>query len=261
MILGLHKGIPPLFVNLRSLYVDKDKVEVISSLLVQYKEALKLHGHFSDQEKDNPREPASALLWTYYYLAQHYDYLGETEKALMEIDAAIDHTPTLIELFVTKGRIYKVKFHIIDDYHDDYRRAQSSYYEEQRERYMWPKKVFLVMYVDEQHAGNVQEAYKWLDEAQGLDTADRYINSKCAKYMLRANLIKEAEETCGKFTREGVLAMENLNEMQCMWIQTEAANAYKRLGKYGEALKKCHEVDRVRIMYRSMTVYIRASSM
>jgi len=34
-----------------------------------------------------------------------------------------------------------------------------------------------------------------------LDTADRYINSKCAKYMLRANLLKEAEETCTKFTR------------------------------------------------------------
>ncbi|XP_053975392.1 N-alpha-acetyltransferase 15, NatA auxiliary subunit isoform X2 [Hylaeus anthracinus] len=198
---GLHKGVPPLFVNLRSLYTDQNKAFVILSLVLQYKEALKAHGHFSDEEKDNPREPASALLWTYYYLAQHYDHLGLTEKALHEIDAAIEHTPTLIELFVTKGRIYK-------------------------------------------HAGNVQEAYKWLDEAQGLDTADRYINSKCAKYMLRANLIKEAEETCEKFTREGVLAMENLNEMQCMWIQTEAANAYKRLGKYGEALKKCHEVDR-----------------
>lgn len=109
-IVGLHKGVPPLFVNLRSLYADKQKVEIISSLLVQYKEALKLHGHFSDEEKDNPREPASALLWTYYYLAQHYDYLGQTEKALIEIDAAIDHTPTLIELFVTKGRIYKVRF-------------------------------------------------------------------------------------------------------------------------------------------------------
>lgn len=105
--------------------------------------------------------------------------------------------------------------------------------------------ILRLTFTSHQHAGNVQEAYKWLDEAQGLDTADRYINSKCAKYMLRANLIKEAEETCGKFTREGVLAMENLNEMQCMWIQTEAANAYKRLGKYGEALKKCHEVDRV----------------
>lgn len=99
--------------NLRSLYTDKEKVEIISSLLVQYKEALKLHDHFSDQEKDNPREPASALLWTYYYLAQHYDYLGQTEKALIEIDAAIDHTPTLIELFVTKGRIYKVGSYIL----------------------------------------------------------------------------------------------------------------------------------------------------
>lgn len=59
--------------------------------------------------------------------------------------------------------------------------------------------VFLSLFV--QHGGDVMEAYKWLDEAQGLDTADRYINSKCAKYMLRANLIKEAEETCSKFTR------------------------------------------------------------
>lgn len=198
---GLHKGVPPLFVNLRSLYMDQHKVDIIQSLLIEYKNELKSHGHFSDSDKEMPREPASALLWTYYYLAQHFDYLGMTEKALNEIDAALAHTPTLIELFVTKGRIYK-------------------------------------------HGGNPQDAFKWLDEAQGLDTADRYINSKCAKYMLRANLIKEAEETCGKFTREGVPAMESLNEMQCMWIQTEAANAYQRLGKYGEALKKCHEVDR-----------------
>lgn len=63
--------------------------------------------------------------------------------------------------------------------------------------------------------------------------------------MLRANRVKEAEDTCAKFTREGVSAMENLNEMQCMWFQTECALAYQRLGKYGEALKKCHEVDRV----------------
>ena len=39
--------------------------------------------------------------------------------------------------------------------------------------------------------------------------------------------------------------MENLNEMQCMWFQTECAAAYRRLSNFGEALKKCHEVDRV----------------
>ena len=44
----------------------------------------------------------------YYYLAQHYDFLGNTDKALDYVNLAIDHTPTLIELFVCKGRIYKV---------------------------------------------------------------------------------------------------------------------------------------------------------
>ena len=48
--------------------------------------------------------------------------------------------------------------------------------------------------------GNLREAVKWMDEAQSLDTADRFINSKCAKYMLRANMIKEAEE------REGLIS-------------------------------------------------------
>ena len=56
-----------------------------------------------------------------------------------------------------------------------------------------------------------------------MDTADRYINCKCAKYMLRANQLPEAEAMCSKFTREGVPAMENLNEMQCMWFQSECA--------------------------------------
>ncbi|KAI5639842.1 NMDA receptor-regulated protein 1 domain-containing protein [Phthorimaea operculella] len=77
-----------------------------------------------------------------------------------------------------------------------------------------------------------------------MDTADRYVNSKCARYMLRARHVKQAEEMCAKFTREGVAATENLNEMQCMWFQTEAAHAYQRTQQWGEALKKAHEVDR-----------------
>ena len=42
--------------------------------------------------------------------------------------------------------------------------------------------------------------------------------------------------------------MDNLNEMQCMWFQVECAAAYQRLGKWGEALKKCHEIDRVGVL-------------
>merc|ERR1712106_25059 len=124
-----------------------------------------------------------------------------TEKALTLLKEALDHTPTLIELYIIKGKILK-------------------------------------------HAGDYLGAYEALQEAQSLDTADRYVNSKCASYLLRANLVKEAEEMCSKFTREGVSAMDNLNEMQCMWFQTECARAYDRMGLFGEALRKCHEVDR-----------------
>lgn len=47
------------------------------------------------------------------------------------------------------------------------------------------------------------------------------------------------------FVQEGASAVENLNEMQCMWFQTECALAYKDMNKFGEALKKCHEIERV----------------
>lgn len=50
---------------------------------------------------------------------------------------------------------------------------------------------------------------------------------------------------CQKFTREGVPAMESLNEMQCMWFQTECAYAFQRMGRFGDAVKKCLEIDRV----------------
>ncbi|XP_014249372.1 N-alpha-acetyltransferase 15, NatA auxiliary subunit-like [Cimex lectularius] len=200
---GLRKGVPPLFVDVRSLYKDCNKAQIVENLVLAYKDSLERISLFPTRldANDDVPEPPSTLLWTYYFLAQHYDFFRQTEKALKYINIAIEHTPTLIELFVTKARIYK-------------------------------------------HAGDVFKAYHWVDEAQALDTADRYINSKCAKYMLRANLIKEAEEICSKFTREGVSAMENLNEMQCMWFQTECALAYQRLENWGEALKKCHEVER-----------------
>ncbi|GAB6026014.1 N-alpha-acetyltransferase 15, NatA auxiliary subunit [Chamberlinius hualienensis] len=203
---SLRKGVPPLFVDLRPLYKNSDKVKLIEELTLGFVDSLKTNGFFTKEDSMKSgelksKEPATALLWTYYYLAQHFDYLEKYAQALEYINTAIEHTPTLIELFIVKGRIYK-------------------------------------------HADNIQEAVKYMDEAQALDTADRYVNSKCAKYMLRACMMREAEEMCSKFTREGVSAMENLNEMQCMWFQTECALAYQRQGKFGEALKKCHEIDR-----------------
>lgn len=197
---ALRKGVPPLFVDLRPLYAKPEAAALIDKMLTGFLENQLKLGSF-DCEGVVMQESPTSLLWTYYFLAQHYDHKQDYAKALELINAAIDHTPTLIELFTLKGKIYK-------------------------------------------HAGDPEEAVRCLDEAQSMDTADRYINCKCAKYMLRANKVAEAEAMCGKFTREGVPAMDNLNEMQCMWFQGECALAFQRLGMFGESLKKCSEIDR-----------------
>lgn len=57
---------------------------------------------------DGKEEPPTTLLWVQYYLAQHYDKIGMPSLALEYINAAIESTPTLIELFLVKAKIYKV---------------------------------------------------------------------------------------------------------------------------------------------------------
>ena len=120
-------------------------------------------------------EPATSLLWLQYYLAQHYDYLGDITKAFEYIDQAICDTPTLVELYMFKAKISKVRLNVNE----------------------WRISTVLSW----KHAGDFQTAATWMDEAQSLDTADRFINCKCTKYLLRANDTHRALEMAGKFTR------------------------------------------------------------
>lgn len=201
---ALTKGVPPLFKELKIVFQYSDKLRIIEEIMLDYVTNLSKSGYYSSDDienKDVEKEAPTTLLWVYYYLAQHFDYLKNFDKALEYINKAIDYTPTLVELYMIKGKIYK-------------------------------------------HSGDIYEAVKWMDEAQSLDTADRFVNYKCSKYMLRANMIKEAEEIAGKFTRESTSPFDYLKEMQCMWFETECANAYYRLGQYGESLKKCLQVEK-----------------
>ena len=52
-------------------------------------------------------EPPTALLFTLMTVAEHYDFMGETHKALEYVEEAIAHTPTLVEVYACKARIYK----------------------------------------------------------------------------------------------------------------------------------------------------------
>ena len=68
-----------------------------------YYENLKTHDSF---DSEDCKEPATALLWLLYYLAQHYDHNKNFQKALETVDEAINHTPTLI------GKILGLNGHV-----------------------------------------------------------------------------------------------------------------------------------------------------
>lgn len=98
---GLTKGIPSLFADLKSLYADSEKQQAIErigeSLLKEYT---------ADTPSDTDTEPTT-YLWTLYFLAQHYSFLGQFAKALDLLETALTHTPTLPELYMCKARVLK----------------------------------------------------------------------------------------------------------------------------------------------------------
>lgn len=58
-------------------------------------------------------------------------------------------------------------------------------------------------------AGDVVGASRWMEEAQSLDTADRYINASCTKYMVQAGRTEDATAMAFKFTRVRILILSN----------------------------------------------------
>lgn len=213
----LRKGVPSLFSDLKPLYLDMSKANVLGKLFESYVDCLEKsnakelpplidsassNGDATNKELTQTFEPPCTLLWVLHYLAQHFDKLGHRDKALDMIERAIAHTPTAIECYLAKARIVK-------------------------------------------HCGDFKGAMAVLNEARKLDLADRYLNTKCCKYALRADMVDEAETWVALFTRDGDSGGEQaLYDMQCMWFELGAAESHLRRGQLPQALKKFTAVDR-----------------
>jgi len=87
------------------------------------------------------------------------------------------------------------------------------------------------------HAGEYELAHTYMDQARRMDTADRYLNTKCTRYALRAGHVETAEETVSLFLREGD-GLISLVDMQCSWYENECGATWKRSKEYGKALKQ-----------------------
>ena len=66
--------------------------------------------------------------------------------------------------------------------------------------------------------GALRTAADAMDLARKLDLVDRYLNSKCVTYFLRAGRTKEAEALVNLFTRDDPSwRMKALYDMQAAW--------------------------------------------
>nr|XP_043623547.1 N-terminal acetyltransferase A complex auxiliary subunit NAA15-like [Erigeron canadensis] len=100
----LTKGVPSLFSDLSPLYEHAGKANILEKLVLSLEESLKKTGGFPGRSE---KEPPSTLMWTLFYLAQHYDKRNQYDLALVKIEEAMQHTPTVIDLYSVKSKILK----------------------------------------------------------------------------------------------------------------------------------------------------------
>ncbi|KAF9068910.1 NMDA receptor-regulated protein 1-domain-containing protein [Rhodocollybia butyracea] len=197
---GLTKGVPSLFVDLKSLYTDPEKLHALQDIVETIRKDTTPDPSLASP---SPSTEPTTYLWTLYFLAQHYSYLSEYAKALELLDLAIVHTPTLPELYTCRARTLK-------------------------------------------RAGDIYGASRAMEDARLLDGQDRFLNTKSAKYRMRAGLIDEASALLGLFTKKDAPSPgADLEEMQSLFYLLEEGEAHRRAGRYNLALKKYTSVQRI----------------
>ena len=102
LIFMMTKGAPSAIKDLKSVFRDKSKSDIVEkeleALLKEYRDS----GTMEGKERDPSFE-----LFALYFLAQTYDRRGKLEQALSMLGEAIEHTPTMVELYTLKAKILK----------------------------------------------------------------------------------------------------------------------------------------------------------
>lgn len=209
----LRKGIPSLFFNVKPLYTDRTKANAIGTLFEKFLSSL-------DSSEDQ-------LL-----------PIPDDGNAKTESDGRCDSEPPCTKLWV---------LHFLAQHYDRMGRREKAAEVVDRAIGHTPTAVecYLVKARILKHFGDLKGAVDVMNDARNLDLADRYLNTKCCKYALRADMIHEAESWVSLFTRDADSGgTQALYDMQCMWFELEAAESHLRLGELPQALKKFTAVER-----------------
>ncbi|MCJ1286234.1 N-alpha-acetyltransferase 15, NatA auxiliary subunit [Xylographa opegraphella] len=195
----LHKGVPSTFANIKALYKDSSKCNVVQELVESY--AAGTHTPQTNGVTDKQTNGSSSLFETstLYFLAQHYNYYlsRDLPKAMSYIDKAIELSPNSVDLHMTKARIWKHNGNI-------HKAAETMEYARSldiRDRYIYTKAA-------KYHLRND-------DHETALETMKKFT---------------KVEAVGGP--------LGDLHDMQCIWYITEDGESYMRQMRIGLALKR-----------------------
>ena len=99
------KGVSSLVNELRSLYSDSEKTKILGEILNSMCQSMEneMVLHPDDEEEQDP----TVQMWLYCFMSQHNLRLGNIDEALSFINKAIEHTPTVVELYLVKAKIFQ----------------------------------------------------------------------------------------------------------------------------------------------------------
>ena len=100
----LLKGAPSVMSDLKEFYGHPAKRQMIGEQLLAYLASMEENMTLEPQDEDE-LDP-TVTLWLYYFTSHHFMYVRNIAKALEYVDLAIEHTPTLLELYTLKGKIF-----------------------------------------------------------------------------------------------------------------------------------------------------------
>lgn len=198
----LKKKIPSTFANIKALYTNTFKRDVVQELAEGYaSNGLEVQENGSTDKEANGDNSVTGSV--YYFLSQHYNYhiSRNLSKAMEYIDKALEQSPNSVDYHMTKARIWKHYGHL-------------------------PKAIEFM-----------EKARKLEDNDRYINSkAAKYQLRNNESENALQNMSKfTRNETVGG-------ALGDLHEMQCVWYLIEDGESYLRQRKIGLALKRLSAV-------------------
>jgi len=186
----LEKGIPSLVNDVeKTILNDPMKFKVAKETFEKYLESAQKDFTIDGEDVD-PMQEAFLL----FYLSQIKYLEGDYFHALDLITESLEHTPTFIEAWQFKAKIYAGL--------GDNRAAE--------------------------------EAFK---QAHNLDTADRFLNAECARFVLKNGNYSEADEIMKRWSVDQVTNELNTFDLQNIWYEVESGYSHYEHKRHLEAFQ------------------------